>query len=96
MPMPFRQCMDALSKSPAAAHGLAGRSPASAEEGRLLLWLLSLGDARESDSVAEGERNAFDRRRTHQSARSPPQINQRIKPEADSLTDGEEKQRRPL
>jgi len=28
--------MDALSKSPAAAHGLAGRSPASAEEGRLL------------------------------------------------------------
>jgi hypothetical protein len=36
MPMPFRQCMDALSKSPAAAHELAGRSPASAEEGRLL------------------------------------------------------------
>jgi hypothetical protein len=27
---------DALSKSPAAAHGLAGRSPASAEEGGLL------------------------------------------------------------
>ena len=27
---------NALSKSPAAAHGLAGRRPASAEEGRLL------------------------------------------------------------
>ncbi len=36
MPIPFRQRMDVLSKSPAAAHGLVGRSPASAEEGRLL------------------------------------------------------------
>jgi hypothetical protein len=36
MSTPFRQHMDVLSKSPAAAHGLAGRSPASAEEGGLL------------------------------------------------------------
>ena len=34
--MPFRQCMDALSKSPASAHGLGGRSPASAKWGGLL------------------------------------------------------------
>ncbi len=32
MSTPFRQHMDVLSKSPAAAHGLVGRSPASAEE----------------------------------------------------------------
>ena len=36
MSTPFRQHMDVLSKSPAATHGLAGRSPASAEEGGLL------------------------------------------------------------
>jgi len=42
MPIPFRQCMDALSKSPAlcplgySAHGLGGRSPASAKWGGLL------------------------------------------------------------
>ena len=36
MSTPFRQHMDVLSKSPAAAHGLVGRSPASAEEGGLL------------------------------------------------------------
>jgi len=36
MSTPFRQHTDVLSKSPATAHGLAGRSPASAEEGGLL------------------------------------------------------------
>jgi len=36
MSTPFRQHRDVLSKSPAAAHGLDGRSPASAEEGGLL------------------------------------------------------------
>jgi hypothetical protein len=36
MSTPFRKHMDVLSKSPAAAHGLVGRSPASAEEGGLL------------------------------------------------------------
>ena len=34
--MPFRPCMDARSKSPASAHGLDGRSPASAKWGGLL------------------------------------------------------------
>ena len=32
----FSPAQDVLSKSPAAAQGLVGRSPASAEEGRLL------------------------------------------------------------
>ena len=36
MSTPFRQHRDVLSKSPATAHRLAGRSPASAEEGGLL------------------------------------------------------------
>ena len=36
MSTPFRQHRDVLSKSPATAHGLVGRSPASAEEGGLL------------------------------------------------------------
>jgi len=36
MPAPFRQHEDVLAKSPATAHGLVGRSPASAEEGGLL------------------------------------------------------------
>lgn len=38
-PIPFRQYMDVLSKSPAPAHGLAGRSPASAKWGGLLFGL---------------------------------------------------------
>jgi len=42
MSIPFRQCMDALSKSPAAAHGLGGRSPASAKWGGLSFGDFSL------------------------------------------------------
>jgi hypothetical protein len=43
MPIPFRQYRDALSKSPAPAHGLAGYGcPASAKRGGLSLWYLSL------------------------------------------------------
>jgi hypothetical protein len=41
MPMPFRQHRDVLSKSPAAAHGLAAHGgAASAKRGGLLFWLL--------------------------------------------------------
>jgi hypothetical protein len=46
MSTPFRQHMDVLSKSPATAHGLAGRSPAGAEEGGLSLGHLSLATQR--------------------------------------------------
>src|SRR5690348_730011 len=42
MSTPFRQHRDVLSKSPAAAHGLVGRSPASAEEGGLSFGDFSL------------------------------------------------------
>jgi hypothetical protein len=38
MPMPFRQHMDVLSKSPAPAHGLAGQVPGKRQAG----WPFSL------------------------------------------------------
>ena len=58
MPMPFRQHMDVLSKSPAPAHGLAAHGwAASAKRGGLSLWLsFSLATQRESNSAAAGRR----------------------------------------
>jgi hypothetical protein len=38
MPMPFRQHMDVLSKSPAPAHGLAGQDARRAPSGVLFLF----------------------------------------------------------
>jgi hypothetical protein len=54
----FSPGQDALSKSPAPAHGLAGHGcPASAKWGGLSLWLsFSLTTQRESNSGAEGAR----------------------------------------
>lgn len=46
MPAPFRQHTEVLSKSPTAAHGLGGRSPASAEEAGLSLGHVSLATQR--------------------------------------------------
>jgi len=48
MPIPFRQHKEVLSKSPAAAHGLVGRSPASAEEGGLSFGDFSLATQRKA------------------------------------------------
>jgi len=58
----FSPGQDALSKSPAAPHGLVGRSPTSAKRGCPSLWLLSLGQTRESDP-ASGRRSEARRRR---------------------------------
>jgi len=46
MSTPFRQHKDVLSKSPAAAHGLGGRSPTSAKWGGLSLGHVSLATQR--------------------------------------------------
>jgi hypothetical protein len=57
MPMPFRQHMDVLSKSPAPTHGLAGQEPGKRQAGwPFSLVTFSLATQRESDSVAEGDR----------------------------------------
>ena len=58
MPMPFRQHMDVLSKSPAPARGLSGQEARKARKrGGLSLWLsFSLATQRESNSAAEGRR----------------------------------------
>jgi hypothetical protein len=55
------QLPDALSKSPAGPHGLAGHVwPASAKRGGLIsLVTFSLATQRESDSRAEGARKLF-------------------------------------
>jgi hypothetical protein len=60
MPMPFRQHMDVLSKSPAPTHGLAGQEPGKRQAGwSFSLVTFSLATQRESDSVAEGDRPLF-------------------------------------
>jgi hypothetical protein len=46
MSIPFRQCMDALLKSPASPHRLVGRSPASAKWGGLSFGDFSLATQR--------------------------------------------------
>jgi hypothetical protein len=51
MPTPFRQDRDVLSKSPDEPHAPGGHRPAGAVSGCRSLWLLSLGQARESDSL---------------------------------------------
>ena len=57
MPMPFRQHMDVLSKSPAPAHGLAGQEPGKRQAGWPSLWVTFLLATQEkSDSAAAGRR----------------------------------------
>ena len=57
MPMPFRQHMDVLSKSPAPAHGLAGQESGKRQAGwPFSLVTFSLATQRESNSAAEGRR----------------------------------------
>ena len=62
----FSPGQDALAKSPAAPHGLVGRSPTSAKRGCLFFWLLFFGQANKSNP-ASGRRSEARRRR----ARSP-------------------------
>jgi len=60
MPMPFRQHMDVLSKSPASTHGLAGQEPGKRQAGwPSLLVTFLLATQEKSDSVAAGDRPLF-------------------------------------
>jgi hypothetical protein len=57
--MPFRPCMDAWSKSPASAHALDGRSPASAKWGGLLFgYFLLATQEKVTRPPQEGESSA--------------------------------------
>ena len=55
----FSLGQDARSKSPAPAHGLAGRKPGKRQAGWPSLWLLSLGHSRESSSRSARSAKAF-------------------------------------
>ncbi len=58
----FSPGQEALSKSPAAPHGLVGLRPTSVKRGCPSLWLLSLGQARESNPASGRRSEARGRR----------------------------------
>jgi hypothetical protein len=60
MPVPFRQHMDVLSKSPASTHGLAGQEPGKRQAGwPSLLVTFILATQEKINSVAGGDRPLF-------------------------------------